>query len=78
MRIRVTLYSEFKKYAPGSGSGPFDLNLPPGASLLYCFNHLKIPVNNEFTALINGRRASLYSLFREGDSLVVFPLICGG
>ncbi|OGR26277.1 MAG: hypothetical protein A2277_21395 [Desulfobacterales bacterium RIFOXYA12_FULL_46_15] len=78
MRIHVTLYSEFKKYAPGSGSGSFDLNLPPGASLWHCFKHLNIPMNNECTALINGRRAGRDSLLREGDSLVVFPLICGG
>lgn len=78
MRIHVTLYSEFKKYAPDGGSDPFDLNLPPGASLRHCFNHLNIPINNEYTTLINGRRADRDSLLKEGDSLVIFPLICGG
>lgn len=77
MRIHVTLYSEFKKFAPG-GTGSFDLDLPPGASLGNCFEHLNIPVNREYTALVNGRRADRDTSLREGDTLVVFPLICGG
>ena len=77
MRIHVTLYSEFKKFAPG-GTGSFDLTLPPGASLGHCFEHLNIPETSAHTALINGRRAGRDTLLREGDFLVVFPLICGG
>ncbi len=77
MHIHVTLYSEFKKFAP-DGTGQFDLTLPPGASLGLCLDRLQFPENSEYTALINGRRAHRESLFKEGDTLVVFPLICGG
>nr|NJM04714.1 MoaD/ThiS family protein [Desulfobacula sp.] len=77
MRIHVTLYSEFKTFAPG-GTGSFDLDLPPGASLGHCFDCLNIPENSGHTALVNGRRAGLDTLLRQGDHLVVFPLICGG
>ncbi len=77
MRIHVTLYSEFKQFAPG-GTGSFNLDLPPGASLGHCFEHLTIPENSEYTALVNGRRAGRDTLLREADTLVVFPLICGG
>jgi molybdopterin converting factor small subunit len=77
MRILVTLYSEFKQFAPG-GTGSFDLDLPPGADLGHCFEHLNIPENSEYTALVNGRRADRNTPLNEGDTLVVFPLICGG
>jgi len=77
MRIHVTLYSEFKQFAPG-GRGSFDLDLPPGASLGHCFEQLTIPENSAYTALVNGRRANRDTLLREGDTLVVFPLVCGG
>ena len=77
MRIHVTLYSEFKKFAPG-GTGSFDLGLPPGANIGDCFEELTIPENSAHTALVNGRRASRDTLLNEGDTLVVIPLICGG
>jgi len=77
MRIHITLYSEFKRFAPG-GTGSFDLDLPPGANLGQCFERLNIPENSAYTALINGRRADRDTLLRQGDALVVFPLICGG
>ena len=77
MRIHVTLCSEFKQFAPG-GTGSFDLNLPPGASLGHCFERLNIPENSAYTALVNGRRADRDTLLNEGDNLVVIPLICGG
>ncbi|MFA5905495.1 MAG: MoaD/ThiS family protein [Desulfobacula sp.] len=77
MRIHVTLYSEFKKFAPG-GTGQADLTLPPGATLGLCLERLQFPETSEYTALINGRRAGRDSLLKEGDTLVIFPLISGG
>ena len=78
MHIHVILYSGFKKYAPGGGSGQFDLTLPPGATFGLCLERLQFPENSEYTVLINGRRADRNSLLKEGDFLVIFPLICGG
>jgi len=77
MRICIKLYSDFKRYAP-DGKDLFDLILPPGATLLHCFERLGIPRENAPTALINSRRAALDSRFEEGDTLVIFPQICGG
>lgn len=77
MRIHITLYSEFKRFAP-DGTGSFDLDLPPGASLGNCFEQLNIPENSAYTALVNGRRSGRDTLLNEGDTLVVIPLICGG
>ncbi len=78
MRIHVALYSGFKKFAPDGGSGQFDPDLPSGATLGLCLERLQIPLNSEYTALINGRRADLQSPLKEGDFLVIFPLISGG
>ncbi len=78
MHIHVKLYSDFKKFAPGGGSGLFDLTLPPGATLGLCLEQLHIPKNSEHTVLINGKRANPESCLKEGDTLAIFPLICGG
>lgn len=78
MRIRVNLYGEFKNFSPFAGSGSFDLDLPQGALLESGLKMLQIPVNGSFTALINGKRADLAWELKEGDLLVIIPLICGG
>ncbi len=77
MRIHVTLYSDLKSFAPGD-SGRFDLALPPGATLQDAVQLLALPENRAVTALINGRRAVPESRFTTGDTLVIFPEICGG
>jgi molybdopterin converting factor small subunit len=77
MRIRVNLYSDVKRFAPG-GKGQFDVTLLPGETLGHCLARLGIPAENMYTVLINGRRADLDFRFSDGDTLVIFPQICGG
>lgn len=77
MQIHVKLYSDLKQYAPGE-EDQFDLTLRPGANLGNIFERLAIPQNRNYTALINGRRAFKESVLCQGDTLVVFPQICGG
>lgn len=77
MRIHVTLYSDLKTFAPG-GSGRFDLALPPGALLKDALTLLALPEKRAVTYLINGRRTDCKSTLKTGDSLVIFPEICGG
>jgi molybdopterin converting factor small subunit len=77
MRIRVNLYSDVKRFAPG-GKGSFDLTLLPGETLGGCLARLGIPDGDMHTVLINGRRANLDFRFSDGDTLVIFPQICGG
>lgn len=77
MNIHVILYSDLKAFAP-SGSGRFDLTLPPGATLGDALALIRLPEKQPITALINGKRAVLESRFTASDTLVIFPEICGG
>ena len=77
MQIHVKLYSDLKQYTPGE-MGQLDLTLPPGANLGSVFERLAIPQDRNHIALINGRRAFRESVLSQGDTLVVFPQICGG
>lgn len=77
MDVHVILYSDLKAFAP-SGSGRFDLNLPPGATLGDALALINLPEKRPVTALINGRRAVPESRFGAGDTLIIFPEICGG
>ncbi len=77
MIIHVILYSDLKAFTPG-GSGRFDLTLPSGATLGDAFTLLDLPEKRPITPLLNGRRAVPQSRLRAGDTLVIFPEICGG
>jgi len=77
MRIHVTLYSDLKSFAP-DGSGRFALNLPTGATLQDALILIALPEKRAITTLINGKRAFPESLLKAGDTLVLFPEICGG
>ena len=77
MIIHVILYSDLKAFALG-GSGRLDLNLPSGATLENAFALLNLPGKRPETALINGRPAFPQSFFKDKDTLVIFPEICGG
>lgn len=76
MRIDVKLYGELKKYAPG-GQTQFRLTLQPGATLEAFLKQFFIP-DGRHVALINGRRATQATRFKDGDTLVLIPPISGG
>ena len=77
MEIKIILYSDLKVLSPG-GSGQFALDMPPGATLGDVFTRIGMPPDRPVTALVNGRRAEKKTPFTQGDTLVVFPQLCGG
>ncbi len=54
------------------------MTLPLGANLVNVFEILAIPRDRNHTVLINGQRAFMESVLTQGDTLVIFPQICGG
>jgi molybdopterin converting factor small subunit len=76
MRIKVKLYGDLKRHAPGARN-QFALTLAPEATLGDVHEMLAIP-EDRHVSLINGRRAGRQARFKEGDTLVLFPPISGG
>lgn len=49
-----------------------------GATISELFNIVGIPDEIERSFFVNGRHAELSTQLREGDTLLVLPVLCGG
>ena len=76
MQIVVKLYGDLKKHAPGDQTD-FRLTISPGETVRDLLLTLSIPKNNH-VSLINGRRATPDTPFKNGDTIVLFPPVYGG
>lgn len=76
MEIEIRLYGEMKQYAPGDTT-QFKMSIEPGASLQGVIGRLAIPESG-YVLLVNGRRVNASYCFKDNDTLVLFPEICGG
>ena len=54
------------------------LEFPHGTSISDGLNHLGITERILGLALVNGQRAPMDQLLRDGDTLALFPLVSGG
>jgi len=77
MKVRVKLYSPFKKYSPGD-TEEFDMELEPGMTVGGLIKSLGIPQEMERQFFVNGRHAKVTTRLSHCDKVVVFPIVCGG
>lgn len=76
VEITIKLYGDAVKFAPGENS-QFSLMIEPGASLRNVLNQIKIPASGH-VVLVDGRRVGSTYCFHHGDTMVLFPALCGG
>jgi len=76
MYINIKLYGDLKTHAPGD-KNQFKMIIDQGATLEDIFRLFAISEEN-CVSLINGRRVNKEVPFKEKDTLVLFPQICGG
>ncbi len=76
MRINVKLYGGMKRHAPGKNN-EFEMRLKPGDTLADAMNRLSVS-EGHYVSLINGKRAIPSTVFKNGDTLVLFPPVSGG
>jgi molybdopterin converting factor small subunit len=76
MRVRVKLYGDLKKYAPGDHN-EFSMSLEQEATLSSVCKMLPIQ-KSDHIILINGRRPDENEKLVDGDTLVFMPQISGG
>jgi molybdopterin converting factor small subunit len=77
MKIQISLYANFRQYAPGSAES-FELDLAVGATVKTLIDRLKIPEVLKMVILINGRKADTETRLAEEDKITIFPPIEGG
>ncbi len=81
MRVYVKIYASLRQYVPNSAelTRPEGWEVAQGASVDDVLKELQFPESLKILALINGahctdRKAPL----KEGDSLLLYPLMSGG
>ena len=80
MRIRVRLYADFaeKMTSEVDGEGAAHMEFSDGTRVADVLDHFRIPHEDAFIILLDGRHALPDSPLREGAELSVFPAIVGG
>jgi len=74
--VKVKLYGDLKKYAPGDHN-QFSMSLEPGATL-GCVCRMLSMQKGDHVSLINGRRSEQDEKLADRDTLVFIPQISGG
>lgn len=79
MNIEVRVFAGLQRYIAGAESGvPVPVDMPEGATGLDLINKLGIPEAEAFVFMINGCRAELDDVVKEGDRVGIFPPVGGG
>lgn len=73
--ITIKLFATLKKYLPASADNH---PIESGASVRELINELRIEASQAKLIFINGRKADLNSVLKDGDRLGVFPPVGGG
>lgn len=75
MKVTVSLFGEYRNYAPDR---EFAMELPDGATVLSVAERLGIPRTASLWTLVDGRRAPLDTALRDGSAVSLFQPVGGG
>ena len=80
MKIRLKLFADFADKMPAEqdAEGVAEITLPEGASVYDVLDRFKIPYEEAYIVLLDGRHAKKSVVIPEGSELCVFPPIVGG
>ena len=79
MHITVKLYATLSRYRQGERAGmPFEIELPPDATLRTLIDQLKIPPEETRIIFVNGIIQEADCKLKDGDAVGMFPPIGGG
>lgn len=77
MKIIVRLELTSSKYRP-DGNRETVLELPDGSTVATLLANLKVPENESYLIVRNGRVSSVHTALNPGDRVVLLPLLAGG
>lgn len=81
MKIYVKLYATLRQYIPHSASltSAEGLDVEEGTTVARIMEMLRLPENLKVLALVNGLHCKEKERhLREGDKLLIYPLMSGG
>jgi len=77
MELEIKLFSDLKRYAPGS-KNVFSISITSGATVDDALKALKVPEDVPKVTILNGRRADTNTIIEPQSILVVFSSVSGG
>lgn len=75
MTVTVSLFGEYRKYAPDA---EFEMDCPDGATALAVVEKLTIPRTPSLWVLVDGKRATLEQALHQGSKVTLFQPVGGG
>ncbi|OPX90571.1 MAG: ThiS family protein [Pelotomaculum sp. PtaB.Bin104] len=79
MKFEVRLFGGLEKSVTGATFGkPIDVEAPEGTTVAGVISMIGVREEEVFTILVNGVRAEIETLVRQGDRVAFFPPVGGG
>jgi len=79
MRVRAKIFATLRQYMPEQPAGaPFEVELPPGATLADLVRQLHLPPQEVKVIFVNARAQPLSYSLNPDDEVGIFPPIGGG
>lgn len=80
MKVRVKLFASLGSFSPQGGLPgiPFELELPPGATINDLMQHLQLPAEQVKVCFVNSLIQPPEYILNEGDDVGIFPPVGGG
>lgn len=79
MKVEVRAFSGLEKFLPDMRFGePVEVEIEKGYTLKDLLTKLKIPLDEVFAVLVNGRHRDWDYTLQEGDRVSMFPPVGGG
>lgn len=77
--VTVELRGPLARYGTrDKGHGRMEVTVDNGVTVLEILNQLRIPRHHAGLLVINGRKGTVQTVLREGDHLIIFPVVAGG
>lgn len=76
MRIKLIFHGSLKKYNDNWSEA--EINVTPGTTVGQIIANTKVPKEEIAFAAVNGSRALLSQMLKEGDEVKLFQLVGGG
>lgn len=78
IRVCLQLFADLRRFAPRGQTGPLILEVEAGATVRDLLAAAGVPADGEITIGMRGEQASLETVVRDGDEVVLFSPMEGG
>ncbi|MBF7081537.1 MoaD/ThiS family protein [Desulfallas sp. Bu1-1] len=77
--VKIELRGPLARYGTrDKGTGRMEMTADNGVTVLEILNQLHIPCHHVGLIVVNGKKGTMQTALREGDHLIIFPVVAGG